>query len=67
MIQKPWFRLVVALLLGGVLREAIFISTGDPNRSRGESYDMITLAYFVGVYLLLTLYARSKKQNTIQK
>ncbi|TCC94184.1 hypothetical protein EZ428_05240 [Pedobacter frigiditerrae] len=64
-LEKAWVRIVIALLLGGVLREAIFISTGEPNRPRGANYDVITLAYFAGVYLILTFYVRSKKKNTV--
>lgn len=60
MIQKSWFRVIIAFLLGGVLREAIFISTGDPNRPRETNYNLITLACVGGVYILLTMYARSR-------
>jgi len=35
-LQKTWVRIIIAFLFGGVLREAVFISTGDPNRPRGE-------------------------------
>lgn len=63
--KKAWVRAVVAFLLGGVLREAIFISTGDPNRPRGENYDLITLLYVAGVYILLTLYVKSRVKKEV--
>lgn len=58
--KKVWVRLIIAFLLGGVLREAIFISTGDPNRPRGTNYDIITLGYVVGLYIILSIYVRSR-------
>ncbi len=64
-LQKAWVRIIIAFLLGGVLREAIFISTGNPNRPRGAYYDIITLVCVVGLYFVLTYYARSRKTNTI--
>lgn len=66
--KKSWVRAIVAFLLGGVLREVIFISTGDPNRPRGENYNLLSLMCVVGIYILLTLYVRSrvKKENEIK-
>jgi hypothetical protein len=63
--KKAWVRALVAFLLGGVLREAIFISTGDPNRPRGKNYDVITLGCVAGVYILLTLYVKSRVKKEI--
>ena len=58
-------RIIIAFLLGGVLREAIFISTGDPNRPRGKYFDMITLATVAGIYIVLSYYFRNKKKKNI--
>lgn len=57
--------MLMTFLLGAVLREAIFICTGNPNRPKGANYNVITLAYFAGVYLLLTLYAKRKNRKSI--
>jgi|GEM_PF-2240502 len=52
--KKAWVRAVVAFLFGGVLREVIFVSTGDPNRPRGKNYNVIH-QFTRRVYTLLTL------------
>lgn len=60
-LQKTWVRALIALILGGIMREAAFISTGDPNRPRGEHYDIITIAWIIGLYFVLTYYVRNRK------
>jgi len=48
--KKAWVRAVVAFLFGGVLREVILVSTGDPNRPRGKNYNVITSVYTAGIH-----------------
>ena len=60
-LQKPWVRIVLSLLAGGLITELIHISTGDPNRasSAADSYLVLIIA-FVCYFILTSIFNRNK-------
>lgn len=40
-VQKTWVRILVSLVVGGIAAEVIHLSTGDPNRDRGNNSNFI--------------------------
>jgi hypothetical protein len=58
LIQKLWFRVLVALLGGGILMELVHISTGDPNRPKSFN---ASLLFGVVLFGILTYIANKRK------
>jgi len=62
-LNKLWVRIVVSLLGGGMANEILFLSTGDPTRSRANEGNGITLIAAVVVFILLTVLVSVLPQN----
>lgn len=60
-LRKIWIRVVVSLLGGGMAKEIIHISTGDPNRPMTAN---LTLLYAAIIFGILTLIVQ-KPGNTL--
>jgi hypothetical protein len=52
LLKKTWIRVLASLFGGGMITELIHISTGDPNRTRTDTF---TLLYALIVYGVLSL------------
>jgi hypothetical protein len=61
LLRKPWFRVIVSLLAGGLAQEIIHISTGDPNRPQTTN---LALLYGLVVFALLTLLVKRSDKKT---
>ncbi|HTL07413.1 MAG TPA: hypothetical protein VL307_04110 [Chitinophagaceae bacterium] len=66
-LRKLWIRVVVSLIAGGAANEILFLSTGDPTRSRENEGSEITLAAAVGIFILLTVLTSAVPANQNQK
>lgn len=64
-LEKAWVRGLISFFGGGVIPEIIFISTGDPNRPRNNSWDSMTLVFVILIYIILTYIVKSKKRNQL--
>ena len=54
-LKKLWVRILVSLIGGGMANEILFLSTGDPTRSRENEGNGITLIAAIAVFILITL------------
>lgn len=54
-LKKPWIRILVSLIGGGMANEILFLSTGDPTRSRENEGNGITLIASIAIFILITL------------
>lgn len=64
-LERIWVRGLISFFGGGVIPEIIFISTGDPNRPRNNSTNMMTLFCVVLIYFTLTYFVKNKKKNKL--
>lgn len=60
-LQKPWIRIIISLIAGGMISEILHISTGDPNRPMGSGSSFIVLGSAFIVYLILTSISQKAK------
>jgi len=65
-LKKLWVRIVVSLIGGGAANEILFLSTGDPTRSRENEGNGITLIAAVVIFILLTILVSVLPQNKNQ-
>lgn len=57
-LQKKWVRILISIFGGFVLAELIFISTGDPNRTRNELNNVAPFFLAILFYVLLTYFLK---------
>ncbi len=66
-LRKIWVRVLISLFAGGISQEIIFLSTGDPTRSRENEGGGITLVVGIIVYILLTIYVKMNTPKRVDK
>jgi hypothetical protein len=66
-LRKVWIRILVSLFAGGLMQEIIFLSTGDPTRSRKNEGSGVTLVAAVIIYGLLTYLVRNDNPPRVDK
>jgi len=63
-ITNPWLRLLASLFIGALLREIIFLLTGDPTRPRSKDTDYLMLVLVVVAFAILSFVAKRIKQTS---
>jgi hypothetical protein len=66
-LRKIWFRILISLFAGGMSQEIIFLSTGDPTRSRKNEGSGIMFLVGIIIYILLTIYVKMNTPKRIDK
>jgi len=64
-LEKAWIRGLISFILGGVIPEMIFVSTGDPNRPKNNSTNIMSLFLVIFIYFALTYIAKKNSKNKI--
>ena len=62
LLQKKWVRILISIIGGSVLSEAVFISTGNPNRPRTDVNHIMPLFFMIGFYFLFTFLLRISRK-----
>jgi len=62
-LNKLWVRIIVSLIGGGAANEILFLSTGDPTRSRANEGNGITMIAAIAIFILLTVLVSALPQN----
>ena len=60
-LQSTGVRIVISLFAGGMFAEILHITTGDPNRPRGNGSPFIVLGVAFIAYLVLTAVSKKTK------
>jgi len=62
-LEKTWIRVIISLLAGSMVAEAIHISTGDPNRPRTSNLPL--LFYALIIYGILTFVVKKRNKTML--
>lgn len=65
-LRKPWLRIIISLIGGGMVMELLHITAGDANRPTGANFSLLFgLIIFVAIsfYIRLVDWRRSKDMD----
>ena len=65
-LRKPWLRIIISLIGGGIIMELLHITTGDPNRPMGANFSLLfgfIVFAAISFYIRLVDWRRSKDMD----